>query len=57
MRKIKNIKDNLDNPINNNYLFSDTQSGFLLLGGIQNIYKDAYSDDNLFLNWRSPCHS
>jgi hypothetical protein len=48
MRKIKNIKDNLDNPINNNYLFGEDNSGFLLLGGIQNLSKDIYSDKNLY---------
>jgi hypothetical protein len=48
MRKIKNIKDDLINPINNNYLFTNTQSGFLLVGGIQNVSKTAYSDDNLY---------
>ena len=48
MRKIKNIKDDLINPVNNNYLFTDTQSGFLLMGGIQNVSKESYSDDNLF---------
>jgi hypothetical protein len=48
MRKIKNIKDDLVNPINNNYLFGENQSGFLLLGGVQNVSKDAYSDDNVF---------
>ena len=48
MRKIKNIKDDLVNPINNHYLFTNDQSGFLLFGGVQNVVKEAYSDDNAF---------
>lgn len=39
------IKNKLSNPVLNNYLFSDDQSGFLLFGGIQNVSNSAYDDD------------
>jgi hypothetical protein len=43
-RQIKGIKSKLNNPVLNNYLFSDDESGFLLFGGVQNVSDSAYDD-------------
>lgn len=46
MRKVKGIKDNLNNPVNNNYLFNNDQSGFMLMGGLQNVSEGQFDCKN-----------
>ena len=48
MLKIKNITNIDNNPVKNNYLFGDDNSGFLLVGGVQNISKTSFDDENLY---------
>ena len=48
MLKIKNITNIDNNPVINNYLFENDKSGFFLLGGVQNISKTAFDDENLY---------
>jgi len=48
MLSIKNITNIKNNPVVNNYLFENDKSGFFLIGGVQNVSKEAYDDDNLF---------
>lgn len=48
MLKVKNIKNIEHNPVRNNYLFTNDNSSFFLVGGVQNISKESFDDDNLF---------
>jgi hypothetical protein len=43
-RKIKNIKNNAVWPKNNNYLFSDDNSGFIQFGGLSTVTENNYTD-------------
>lgn len=46
MRKIKNVKDNLNYPVNHTYLFTENESGFMLMGGVQNVLESQFDCKN-----------
>jgi hypothetical protein len=48
VRKLKGIDSNLQWPINNNYLFSKNNSGFLQMGGMANI-SEQYSESKTLI--------
>ncbi len=50
VRKFKKIKENVEWPITNNYLFKDNKSGFLQMGGMAQINSKTYTDCDVIMD-------